>query len=263
MKTMTTLSLLLAASLGAATLQAQTIAMDFNRTDCNGNQRHLFAELDSNHVAILEFFMLNCNSCITAGNKIKALKEDLELQYAGKIHSYSIAYHNSYTCTAVSDWVNTNGFGTVPMDSGATQVAYYGGFGMPTVVVVAGADHHVLFSTVGFSTSDTTTMGTVIRDFFATTTDLPALQANAPFAWQIAPNPVGDVAQVRMQSNTATEVAFQLINNQGQVLRQWANEPLATGESLRELDLTDVPAGVYFLRAQSAHFTDSQLLLRY
>ena len=148
-------------------IAAQTTAMDFNRMDCNGNHHHLFAELDSNHVAILEFFMNNCNSCIVAGNKIKNMKTPLDAEFPNQIHSYSFAYTNSYSCATVADWVSNNGFATVPMDSGATQVAYYGGFGMPTVVVVGGTNDDVLFSTVGLSTSDTTAMASAIRDFFA------------------------------------------------------------------------------------------------
>lgn len=255
----TTLFTFLSALLLGTVAQAQTTAMDFNRTDCNGNQHHLFAELDSNHVAILEFFMLNCGSCITAGNKIKALKNSLDTEFPGKIHSYSIGYHNSYNCADISNWVSTNNFNTVPMDSGATQVAYYGGFGMPTVVVVAGTGHDVLFSTIGFTTSDTTTMGTEIRNFFQSL-NTGVTKVDSDFSVQVFPNPAQGSINVQIEMPKNTDVSLRLINLNGQVLRQY--ETQVSGSTQQQLDIQGIPSGVYVLQTNAdGHFNQQRVLI--
>lgn len=226
--------------------KAQTTAMDFNRMDCNGNNRHLFAQLDSNHVAVIEFFMNNCNSCIVAANKMKPMYDALATQNPGKMHSYTIGYNNTYTCTTVKNWVNTNNPISIPMDSGAAQVAYYGGFGMPTVAVVAGTDHKVLFSTVGFTTSDTTAMGIAIRNFFATSTiNLPENVTD----FKVFPNPATTDFQVELTVNEAATVSFELTNLAGQAVRSIASEKISAGIYAQNISTSDLAEGMYILKA--------------
>lgn len=227
--------------------KAQSTAMDFNRMDCNGNMQHLFADLDNNDVAVLEFFMTNCNSCIVAGNKIKPMYDGLEAQHPGKMHAYSIGFNNSYSCATVAGWVTNNGFTTIPMDSGAAQVAYYGGFGMPTVVVVAGANHDVLFSTVGFTTGDTATMGTAIRNFFATTA-LDALPESVT-SFKAFPNPTSSDLTLEMSLKEAANVSFELSNLAGQVVKSISTEKMAAGTFSQTISTTGLAEGLYVLKA--------------
>lgn len=148
--------------------KAQTTAMDFTQNDCNGNPHHLFQDLDEGNVVIIEYFMNNCGSCIVAGKKLEALKTDLLAEFPNKIKSYAFGYTNSYSCTTISNWVTSNGFTSIPMNNGANQVAYYGGMGMPTIVVLGGTNHAILGSPyLDFQTSDTTIMGADIRSFFS------------------------------------------------------------------------------------------------
>src|SRR5436190_12402066 len=137
----------------AITAFAQTTALNFNRKDCNGVDRHLFADLDSGKAVILEYFMINCAPCPAAGIKLEAMKANLLTQYTGKVISYAIAFNNTYTQTQVKNWVTGNGFSMIPMDSGAAQVAYYGGMGMPTIVILGGKTTHSVLGSpyIGFS----------------------------------------------------------------------------------------------------------------
>ncbi len=150
--------------------RSQTTAMNFNKRDCNGTIHNLFADLDAGNAVILHFYMASCGSCPPPAQKMQAMANNIMKTYPGKIKAYAIPYNNSITCSYSSTWVSSNGLSLfTPLDSGATQVSYYGGFGMPTIVLLGGSDHKVLFSTLSFSTSDTTTMRNKILTLFGAT----------------------------------------------------------------------------------------------
>ncbi len=112
-------SFITAALLSASIATAQpTTAYDFNMNDCSGNMHHLFAELDSGNVVIMEFFMLSCSPCVDAGNELQPMIQNLKSSCSNKIKFYHFGFTNSYTCTQITNWVNTNSYSSVPFDSG-------------------------------------------------------------------------------------------------------------------------------------------------
>lgn len=226
----------------------QTTAMDFTMNDCNGNMHQLFTELDSGEVVILEFFM-NCSSCIVAGQKITPMYNDLAAAFPGKVHFWAFAYNNTMTCTSAGNVINNNGINAVPFDSGAAQVAYYGGFGMPTIAVVAGNQHSVLFSNVGFSTSDTTAMGTAIRNFFLTGVG----ETNATVSHLATfPNPATENVQINYTLTKNSDVTVQVVNTLGQTVRENSLGEVTAGAQTTTLSVADLEPGVYFVRLSTA-----------
>lgn len=145
----------------------QEIAMDFTQDDCYGTPHHLFEELDQNSVVIIEFFMTNCNPCINAGNQLKPHVEELQSQFPDQVKWYHFGFTSDYDCATVTDWVESHNYNSLPFTDGSAQVAYYGGFGMPTIVVLAGPNHEVIYSEVGYSTGDDDEIHEIILDFFA------------------------------------------------------------------------------------------------
>lgn len=228
---------------------AQTTAMNFTMNDCDGQMHTLFEELDQNNVVILEFFMVNCSPCISAGNKLKVLHNNLESQFPGHVKSYALGYTNSYTCTQVSDWVTTNNFNSTPFDSGAAQVAYYGGFGMPTIAVVGGSNHDVLFVNVGFSTSDTTAIGTAIRNYFASNplsvNEFP--ETNSSFS--TFPNPAENELSFSLNLIENSDVTIQLYSLSGQLIKNVFNKKVQAGKLEEKLNTVSLTSGVYILQA--------------
>ena len=172
--------------------KAQTTAMQFSGMDCNGNTVDLFADLDAGKAVILHFLMPNCGSCPPPAQKIQMMANHINAMYPGMVKGYAFPYQNSTTCSYAASWVSSNNLSTLyaPMDSGAAHVAHYGGFGMPTVVVLGGMDHKVLFSTLSFSTSDTTLMRDEILALLSPSSiaDLPG-EVNA---FSVYPNPAID-----------------------------------------------------------------------
>lgn len=234
----------------ASMLNAQTTAMNFNRPDCNGNQRHLFADLDSGKAVILEFFMQSCGACITAGSKLETMKSALLAQYPGKIKSYAIGYSNYYSSASIASWVSTNSFTSIPMDSGAAQVAYYGGMGMPTIVILGGGTAHTLLHApyVGFLTSDTTTMASSIRTFL-NSTGIQNTNADL-FSFSVFPNPSDEKLNVTLEIKSPGSLKLELLNIVGQKVAEIVELGSQVGTVKRSFSVVDFPSGIYFLQGE-------------
>jgi len=228
---------------------AQTTAMNFNRNDCNGNNQNLFNELDAGNAVILEFFMNNCSSCVTAGQKLENMKAALLAQFPGKIKSYAIGYTNSYTCTLVKNWVNNNSFTSTPMDSGATQVAYYGGFGMPTIVILGGGTSHSVLSSpyIGFTTSDTTQMAVDIRNFLNSASGISTQVKNLA-GIALFPNPANESLTVDLTLSSQALVSIHITDLLGkQVVQVARNEKMDAGISSKKINVSQLVKGTYIL----------------
>lgn len=232
----------------AETTVAQTTGMDFNRKDCDGINQHLFADLNAGNVVILEFFMNNCSSCITAASKINPMKSNILSQYPGKVKSYSIGYTNSYSKALVKTWANTNSVGSIPMDSGSAQVAYYGGFGMPTIVILGGTNHALLGSPyIGFSTSDTTMMATDIRNYLNGAT---AIKENNSLISELSvyPNPANTEAKVSFNLKNNSHLIMELIDITGKVVVKLVDENVQSGVVTKTINTSNIATGNYTLR---------------
>lgn len=227
-------------------LKAQTVAQDFTMTDCSGNMQHLFAELDQEDVVIMEFFMLSCNSCILAGNRLNPMYNDLANQYPGRVHFWQLGYTNSYDCVDLTAWASSHGYNSVVFDSGAAQVAYYGGFGMPTIAVVAGSQHQVLFKRVGFQNNDTTTIGNAARNFLNTVTGLSPVTSD--LSSTVFPNPSN--GNVALKMNVKGDELFSVYTVTGEKVGDL--QPIGKSEEEYHFDLSYLKEGVYVIAVHSA-----------
>ena len=230
-----------------STTKAQTTAMDFTQNDCSGTPHHLFSELDSGNVIIMEFIM-TCSSCIAAGHAIETMMTDLEMQYPGKVRLYQIAYTNSYTCTDMENFKNTNGFSSSTFDQGATMVAYYGGFGMPTVAIVGGTSHDVLYTSVGFGPSDTTYAGPIIRSFF-TSLSVPQLPESIT-SFKTFPTFANDVLNVQIDFKKQSVVKMQIVNMSGKLISDLPSDNIIVGTQNKTVDVSNLSVGNYMLKVE-------------
>jgi len=240
----------LAIALTAGFAQAQTTAMDFNRADCNGFMHHLFTnDLDSGNVVILEFFMGGgCTSCITAGHALESMKASLLAAHPSKIRSYASGFLNTMNCATVSSWVSTNGFTSTPNDSGEAQVAYYGGFGMPTIVILGGTAHSILYTDIGFTNSDTVAMKSIINSFFAGTLDTKAITSTENM-FSVFPNPASDKLHLRLSLKEQANVSVQVMNVAGEVFSVSTFENVPAGTFSKAINTSGLANGLYVARA--------------
>jgi hypothetical protein len=131
--------------------RCQETAMDFTQDDCEGSSHHLFTELDAGKVIILEYVMLNCAPCINGTKALENITAPYEISHPGRVRIYSFGFLNSYTCEQIVAWKNDNNFIHPVFNNGEEQVAYYGGMGMPTIVVTGTNEHKVFCKSIGYT----------------------------------------------------------------------------------------------------------------
>ncbi len=235
-------------------------AMDFSRTDCNGKPVHLFADLDSGKVVVLFYYMPSCGSCPPPAQKIQTMANRINSKYPNKVKAYAFPFQNSTLCSYTNTWVSSNGLPLyTPMDSGASQVSYYGGFGMPTVVLVGGSDHRVLFSTLSFSTSDTG----IMRDSIMALVDPSASLKNIALPtvnFSAYPNPGSDQVSVDVEISKPSHLIIEIMDITGKRIFSVESE-VQPGSVSKQINTTGLENGSYLLKIHVDGISASQKLI--
>ena len=239
------IALLLSLCLG--TVNAQTTAMDFNKNDCGGTARSLYGDLDAGKAVILFYFMPNCGSCPPPAQKIQAMANNINASHPGLVKAYAFPFNNTTNCTYTQSWVTSNALPLyTPMDSGATAVAHYGGFGMPTVVLVGGSNHRVMFSTLSFSTSDTT----IMRDSILAMAGITAINEipSSVKQFDIYPNPAGSNVTIALELLQPSDLLIDVVDITGKQLAIISDEKNARGKVSKTFNTAALAYGMYTIR---------------
>lgn len=240
---MKNLFLTLLLSLVAANVSAQTTATDWTKTDCNtGASHHLFAELEEGYVIVQEYVMMNCNPCVTGGNGLKSLVAAFEATHPGKVRIYQTSFNNTTTCATMNNWASTNNFSASTIfTNGATEVSYYGGMGMPTIVVMGGgAEHRVFYVEQGYSPSHNAAITQAIQDAIDASNVIGIGNAPEKIALSINPNPTNEFLNIET-AQTAENIL--VLSSNGQTMLQ--QQPNAAKVSM---DISHLPTGLYFVQ---------------
>ena len=135
--------------------KAQEFAADFTQTDCKGVEHHFYSELDEGKVIILDFVMLGCSPCFWATRELDTIIASYADSHPGRLAIYSFSYDSSFTCEQMYAWRAEGGFTDVVLFTrGNELVSYYGGIGMPTIVVTGSSLHKVFYNGFGYDPSD-------------------------------------------------------------------------------------------------------------
>jgi hypothetical protein len=226
---------------------SQTTAMNFTGVDCNGANVDLFADLDAQKAVMLIFYMPNCGSCPPVASKMQTMANNINASHPGLVKAYAFPYQNSTTCAYSSSWVTNNNLPLfAPMDSGAVQVAYYGGFGMPTVVLLGGDNHDVLFTTQNFTTSDTTTMrDLILNTFTAGVQDIQEIKNLKAY-----PNPASETVNISFEAVQGADLLMRITDLSGRTVMAFENEKLNKGLIQKQIDVSSLPVGSYVLNME-------------
>jgi len=226
--------------------KAQT-AMQLTGMDCNGVMHDLYADLDAGKAVLIHFFMPNCSSCPPSAKRIQIMANNILASHPGMITAYALPYNNSTTCSYTSSWVSTNALSLyAPFDTGATQVAHYGGFGMPTVVLLGGADHRVMFSTQSFSTSDTTIMRDSIMAMLNSATGLNDLP-NTVSSFEVFPNPANEYVNINLSLKESSTILMDITDINGKQVAVILDEK-QSGLIKKQFNTSLFSNGNYFIR---------------
>lgn len=116
----------------------------WTKQDClSGRTYDLYALLDSGYVVVQEYVMMDCRPCITAGKGLERVVNSLRELHPGRILYFQTLYEDKTDCSALQQWRKTNKFTSDALfTKGAEEVAFYGGMGMPTILVLGGGKRH-------------------------------------------------------------------------------------------------------------------------
>lgn len=119
-------------------------AMQWVKKDIySGKNIDLYNQLDSGYVIVHEYVMMSCRPCITAGKGLEKIVTSLRKLNPGKIKYYQTVYEDETDEKTMKQWVKENGFTPDAIFiQGAKEVDFYGGMGMPTIIVLGGGMRH-------------------------------------------------------------------------------------------------------------------------
>lgn len=224
---------------------AQTTAADFQKNDCDGANHHLYAELDSGYVVLLDFVMFNCPPCITAGNALKTIHAQFEASHPGKVRFYSMGFMNNMSCPQMNNWKTEFGYTHTVFSGESSQVEYYGGMGMPTIVVLGGLQaHKVYYNHQGYTSAENTPIIDAINLAISESTTTGTNQPLGNSLFQVYPNPFSDALVIQMNQTHATHVVLADLGGR-EILRQAVSQE--AGNIALTLPAGHLESGLYFI----------------
>lgn len=230
---------------------AQDTAMDFTKSDCSSGVTHnLFADLDSGYTIIQAFDMIpNCELCIDAATELQIIRDNYDQTYPGKVRWYTTGYLNSYTCSGMTNWAINNGFTPdAEFDQGAAEVSYYGGMGMPTIVILGGGTTHtVYYDHLGYSASQIDDIETAIDASLSALTSIAPVQSLSSMV-SFFPNPANDHLTIQMNIKESSLLSLEIISLSGEMLQTVFQGNAASGNFHKSISTSAMAAGVYILR---------------
>jgi hypothetical protein len=234
------LLLLLLSGVFAMTIQAQTTAQDWTKYDCEGNLHHLYSELDSGNVILLEFVM-QCGSCLSAAGDLNTIYHDYQVSHPGKVRYYMMDYSTDFNCDTMIAW--SHGIDCVTFLDGSHEVSYYGPFGMPTIVILGGINHQVYYTGIGFNpTYDIQYIRDAIDSALATT-GISEIQHLSSV--RIFPNPSNEAARINYSLKVSGTVAIEIFDPLGRLVHSVFTGNKSAGENTFVLDTAVLPEGIY------------------
>jgi hypothetical protein len=117
---------------------------------------------------------------------------------------------------------------------------------MPTLAVIAGSDHQVLFTDVGYTNGDTADMATAIHGFFNSTAvnELPAEVSTL----NVFPNPATTQFNLQLNLKQAADVTIELFALNGEKVSVLVNEKMNAGLVQKPFSATAFAPGLYFVK---------------
>lgn len=223
--------------------KSQTVAQDWTKDDCTGVTHNLFSELDSGNVIMLEFVM-QCGTCIAAAADLNTIYNDYQISHPGKFKYYMIDYSTGFSCDTMMAWAH--GINCTFFLDGGHEVAYYGGFGMPTIVILGGVNHSVFYNALGFNpTFDIQYIRDAIDLAFATS----AIPEKEVFhSLSVFPNPSAEIVTINYSLKKSSDVTIDVLDVSGRMVLSLALGENSAGENSFHLETSALSNGFYNLR---------------
>lgn len=233
------------------------VALDFSFTDIRGETHNLQHALDQGFIVVMDFFFVDCGPCQISAPEIQAIHED----YQGKnVLIWSISdrdsdtYIESYKTNAGLTYISggVQGGGAAVIDMYADQFNF---LGFPTVSVVC-PDGSISWDIWPYSAGAPqwrdaiNNCGVNSCAPYQSVTASGVADFEALDKMRFMPNPSAGYGSLEIHLQETSAFRLDLLSVNGKVLKPLFEGQLNAGLQRLELDLSDVPNGIYFLRAQ-------------
>jgi hypothetical protein len=239
---------------------AQTTAVDFTLTDCDGNSHTLFPIIDSGNVVVL-VYEHQCSSCTYGATKLKtAINENFS-----SAKNIRIMYldNGPNPCSSIKTWISANSLLPGPAIDYSNDYSSPYGAGMPVIVITATKQHKV-YIIANNSTAQTTitnfknALQSAITDV---SNGINSVQISTT-SFEIYPNPaVSDKIWVKLNNSGNNLLSYFITNATGQIIL--TSKTTENSLSINEISLAGIENGVYFFFLNTTEGQiDKKLLIR-
>ena len=234
--------------LNSLSAKCQSTATDFTANDCSGVSHHLFDELDAGKIIVVTFVM-PCSACIGPSISANTVVNDYQSAYPGKVIYYMSDDDAGTTCASLKTWASDNGFGKplgiTTFSAPEFKEADYGSLSMPKTVVLADADHKIIYLEDGTFTA--ATVKSAIDNALLNTMGLaqPSIQNTVPC---ISPNPASDNFTLTYLLRNPGFVSANIYSIAGKKAKNIIAEKQQAGKHEINVNLDEgFSSGIYFL----------------
>lgn len=237
---------------------AQT-AVNFTCNDCYGVNHDLFTAIDSGKVVVI-CWVEPCGGCADASLVSATLVETYNEVYPGKVAMFLVDDFANTSCLELISWANMFGIHPTTFFSDAViSMLDYGEPGMPKVVVVADADHHVFF--IGNNIIDYSALEAGISNAIeATFTGFSEL-IGGDFNVRIFPNPCKEKVTISLNLKDRATIQTVITDQAGRIIELKVWNDLPEGSNLLELNIPSLEEGLYFLKLSDVNQTIVEKLI--
>lgn len=230
-----------------AMIMAQTNATNFTANDCSGVSHELFKDLDSGKVIVMVWVM-PCGACTGPAISAYNIVKSYQANNPGKVRYYMVDDYANTNCASLDSWCNSNGIEknafSLRFVNSAIKMTHYGSNGMPKIVVLAGADHKVLYNVN--NTINTKDFQKAIDAGLVITGT--SEEENIGASLSISPNPVKGLTVLSFNLEQASDVKIELLNAEGKLMQTVFTGKRASGENTLDLNMTSYSQGIYFVK---------------
>jgi hypothetical protein len=244
-------SILLFVFFSAFVCNAQT-AVDFTATDCDGITNNLSTELNNGKIVVL-VWVEPCVGCISDAKAAYDAVMSFNGSNPGKVKYWLIDDIGDTPCGTLASWASTNNIVAeniqIFSNSGdSIKESNYGGTGMPHVVVVGNANHHIYLNILNGSNNGVAITSAINQALTNSIED----NKQTDFV-VVYPNPVNERLIVNYSLATPQTITLELMDVAGRIVKTKSIENVVTGKHSVELLLgNEIPTGNYFLKCSTS-----------
>ena len=226
---------------------SQTTATNFTASDCDGVSHDLFTELDAGKVVVMVWVM-PCATCLGPALAAHSAVQSYSVDHPGKVLFYLVDDFANTPCSTLKGWAFNNGMiGKDIFSDPAIDMANYGIYGMPKVVVLGGGSSHKIFYNNNYSAEG---VGEAINEALGATATAEGVSTDLDI--KFFPNPARDVINVSYNLTQSSSLRLDIINASGVAEKSVVvGGKQAAGLHEMQVDTKLLANGVYFLRLQT------------